>query len=113
MAKIQVRRGLFETNSSSVHTLVMCDESDFDKWKDGELVYDYIDGVLISTDNEKYVEWSKMTDEEKEYHWSKYDYLTYDDFFENYDVIPYERFEKNFSTKNGDSVVAFGYFGND
>ena len=29
--KILVRRGIFETNSSSVHSLTMCTKSDFDK----------------------------------------------------------------------------------
>lgn len=29
--KRQIRRGVFETNSSSVHSLTMCMESDFNK----------------------------------------------------------------------------------
>ena len=36
MSKIQVRKGLFETNSSSVHSLVLCSESEYEKWKNGE-----------------------------------------------------------------------------
>lgn len=30
--KVQIRRGVFETNSSSVHSLTMCMKSDYDKW---------------------------------------------------------------------------------
>ena len=30
--KRQVRCGVFETNSSSVHSLCMCMESDYEKW---------------------------------------------------------------------------------
>ena len=37
--KIQVRRGVFETNSSSVHSLVMCSDDDYNKWKKCELLY--------------------------------------------------------------------------
>lgn len=37
--KRQIRRGVFETNSSSVHSLTMCTSSDYDKWKNGELVW--------------------------------------------------------------------------
>ena len=37
--KRQIRRGVFETNSSSVHSLTMCMESDFNKWVTGELVW--------------------------------------------------------------------------
>lgn len=37
--KKQIRRGVFETNSSSVHSITMCTRSDFDRWKDGELLF--------------------------------------------------------------------------
>lgn len=33
--KRQIIRGVFETNSSSCHSLTMCTQSDYDKWKDG------------------------------------------------------------------------------
>ncbi|MBP5784214.1 MAG: hypothetical protein J6W16_01345 [Methanobrevibacter sp.] len=33
---IQVRNNLFETNSSSTHSLVMCKDEDFEKFKNGE-----------------------------------------------------------------------------
>ena len=33
--KIQIRTGLFETNSSSVHSLVMVSGNDYEKWKKG------------------------------------------------------------------------------
>jgi len=36
---IQVRKSVFETNSSSTHSLVMAVESDFDRWQNGELYY--------------------------------------------------------------------------
>ena len=36
---IQVRKNVFETNSSSTHSLVMAVKSDFDKWENGEVYY--------------------------------------------------------------------------
>lgn len=36
---IQVRRSVFETNSSSTHSLVMAVKSWFEKWRNGELYY--------------------------------------------------------------------------
>ena len=36
--KIQVRQGLFETNSSSMHTLVMFKGSDWELFKEGKMV---------------------------------------------------------------------------
>lgn len=35
--KTTIRERVFETNSSSTHSLVMMEESKFKKWKDGEL----------------------------------------------------------------------------
>lgn len=34
-----IRKGTFETNSSSTHSITMCMESDYEKWKSGELYY--------------------------------------------------------------------------
>ena len=36
---IQIRKGVFETNSSSTHSLVMAAISEFDKWENGEVYY--------------------------------------------------------------------------
>ena len=36
----QVRRGLFETNSSSTHSLTMCSGDEFRRWENGELLFD-------------------------------------------------------------------------
>lgn len=96
--KRQIRRGVFETNSSSVHSLTMCTQSDYEKWKDGEFIYDYLYRKLISND-----ELDDDYDEER--------YYTYDRF--NDYEFDYETFEDTFTTENGDTVVAFGYYGHD
>ena len=36
---ISVRKNVFETNSSSTHSITMCSENEYDKWKSGELFY--------------------------------------------------------------------------
>ena len=35
----QIRKNVFETNSSSTHSITMCMKSDYDKWVSGELVW--------------------------------------------------------------------------
>jgi hypothetical protein len=45
---IQVRFGVFETNSSSTHTLVVCTDEELEKWKKGEIVYNYSEGFIPS-----------------------------------------------------------------
>ena len=100
--KRQIRRGVFETNSSSVHSLTMCMESDFNKWVAGELVWSRWEDVLVPiTDEIK----KSMEEDEREY-------LTYEQF-NDYDYIDYETFEDSYTTPNGETVKSFGYYGHD
>lgn len=112
MTKIQVRRGLFETNSSSVHSLTMCTETEYEQWKNGEMVYDYPNEELIPITDEDYVKWTKLTDEEKENKWVTNDYLTFDQFFD-FCIIEFETFVQTYETPKGEKIVAFGYHGHD
>lgn len=102
--KLSVRRCLFETNSSSVHSITMCNKSDYDKWVNGELYYDRWEDKLVPNSD-------KIQENRKG---NVYDtqYLTYDEFFD-YEYIPYETFEETTTTEHGDEVVAFGYYGRD
>lgn len=34
---IQVRQGVFETNSSSTHSITMCTKNEFNEWADGKI----------------------------------------------------------------------------
>ena len=45
--KKQIRRGVFETNSSSVHSLTMCSFDEFDKWVRGEVMFDTYNHKLV------------------------------------------------------------------
>lgn len=46
----QVRQGVFETNSSSTHTLTICSKDDFDKWERGEVFWLDNDWHKLDTD---------------------------------------------------------------
>ena len=50
---INIRNGLFETNSSSVHSLTMTSGANYDKWADGEVVYDENENEFITVDEAK------------------------------------------------------------
>lgn len=98
--KRQVRRGVFETNSSSVHSLTMCMESDYDKWVAGEFVWSRYGNKLVPiTDDIK----ASMEEDEREY-------LTYKQF-NDCDYLEYEIFEQTYKTPNKETVKAFGYYG--
>lgn len=98
----QIRRNVFETNSSSTHSITMCMKSEFDKWVNGELVWDrWYHKLVPITPTIK----ESMESDEREY-------LTYDQF-NDWAYIEFETYENNYTTPNGDQVVAFGYYGHD
>ena len=100
--KIQIRRGTFETNSSSVHSITMCIKSDFDRWIRGELIWDKW--------NDKLVEITPEIENDMQSGYSKY--LTYEQF-NDWDYIEFETFEESFTTPGNEDVVSFGYYGHD
>ena len=102
--KRQIRRGVFETNSSSVHSITMCNQSDYEKWENGELIYDRWGDALVPITDEN-AEIIKNSEDD--------DYLTFDEFWNDYDKLEYEKFKQNFISQNGDTIVAFGYYGHD
>jgi len=106
------RLGVFETNSSSTHTLTIVARSEFDLWKDGMLVFNRDEETL-----------GTLTQFQKEF--EDNDERTYYDSFEEYqneNIQTYEEwledeclecFEMDHTTPSGDKIVAFGKFGND
>lgn len=44
---IQVRPGIFETNSSSVHAITFCTKQEFVDFMDGKLIFDIYEGELV------------------------------------------------------------------
>lgn len=99
-----IRRGMFETNSSSVHSITMCSDDEYSKWKNGKAYFDrYASQIVESTEKIE-----KEREEEGKYT----QYLTYDEFHD-WDYIDYETFSERYTTPNGETVVAFGYYGHD
>jgi len=92
--KINIRKNVFETNSSSVHSLCICTEKEFDAWKKGELYYNYWDDEFTKNPVDKWNE----------------DNQTYEGFFEESWL---ETYEEHFTTPSGDKMVAFGRYGRD
>lgn len=93
--KRQIRRGVFETNSSSTHSITMCSKEEYEKWRKGELLLDYWSDNFV-----------KATDENK----NNEDCKTYDEYWED---CEFETYEDSYTTKSGEKVIAFGYYGHD
>lgn len=124
-----VRLGTFETNSSSTHSITMCMESDYEKWKNGEMYWHRWNDKLVSKE-EVEKEMAKLRDEfiadnpdfdENNEEWKEEleqyinedkMYYTYEEF-NDYNYIEYETFVDTFETPQGEKVVSFGYYGSD
>lgn len=124
--KISVRRGVFETNSSSTHSITMCSDDDYRKWENGELFMTWGDDFITKDEvvkelkkdeyfNKKYPNFDfDNLENNEEYETILYDcdYYTYDTYWER-KCEYYEGFEDSYVTKNGDKVICFGYYGHD
>lgn len=125
---LQIRRNVFETNSSSTHSITMCAKYDYDRWKNGEVYLN--DGWWWGKDNEseynskkfvtrdevkdilnhnKYFDgnFARLSDEDLA---SEYDIYTFDEYTNNEYL---EWFEDSYTTDSGETVVSFGLFGYD
>ena len=81
----QIRRNVFETNSSSTHTLAICTEDEYKDWQNGKLLFNkwketFIKNTIKITKQGReeaercynqykgkyYKDWSELTDAERE-----------------------------------------------
>ena len=122
--KMQIRRGVFETNSSSVHSIAMCTGRDFDRWTNGEL--------LFWEDEKKFGTREEIIDDLKKDTWYngklRYPNINWDDkdqvsdIFNDENIKTFNQYFQNdwfetyweaYTTPGGENVVAFGYYGHD
>ncbi len=102
--KVKVRKGVFETNSSSTHTLVLATQDEYDLWKEGKYVADFSSGRLVPLDS--------LTDKEKSTIDEEYSlYRTYNSYME--EVTEYEYFDDERTLPDGTVICGFGYYGRD
>lgn len=99
----QIRRNIFETNSSSAHSLTMCTQVDWLNWERGSLVFDNWNDELVPKgeifNDEEYEEYEEYDEE--------YRYFNNPEEYFNWAVaVGYETFKQNFR-----NVIAFGYVG--
>lgn len=92
-----IRRGVFETNSSSTHSISIVAKEDYDRWENKEVLFDEEEHIFIElVDKEKYESENKYCELQ-----TSREYFSGD----------LESFEDTYTTKSGDKVIAFGQFG--
>ena len=133
--KRQIRYGVFETNSSSTHSLTMCSEEEFESWKRGEVLFHeweqcFVSAWQLSDEDKKMAEddyeenkddfqkdWKDLSNEAKQKYYTKYakehdiideDAKTYEQYMNDSEL---ETFIQRYTSKNGDRVIAFGEYG--
>jgi len=109
--KRQIRFGVFETNSSSMHSLTIVSEEEFERFKKGEMLLTWRDELI--TKDEALSKIKKDGENVKGLDDDEIEELLRDNEFSTYNNFggDYEEFEQRHTTKNGDKVVAFGYYG--
>ena len=122
--KRQIRRGVFETNSSSTHSLTMMMKSDYKRWQTEELyLYDGsgwgwefskpVENNLYTRDEAvefvKKNKYYKDADEIDDEALRDCDFISWDDEGNEY----LESFYQEFTTPSGETIVAFGEYGYD
>ena len=119
---IQIRQGVFETNSSSTHSITIASESDFDKWKNGDvylndgwwgsdddpnkdktfLTRDEAINLLESSGSRAYRgDWDDMCGESLDEELSEWGIYTFENYWNDY----LEHYENHYATEHGDAVV--------
>lgn len=122
---IQIRRGVFETNSSSTHSITICSEDMFDKWQRGEVAFQnswreeeqwipikeaeaMIHRTMVDND---YLPEEEYLDYRTEIMRDMGIYLTLEDYWDAYDYL--EGYTKKYTTPGGEKIIAFGVYGHD
>lgn len=113
-----IRRGVFETNSSSVHSLTIMTKKDYDGWTNENYMRN---GTIYSFEEAKQEilkdEWFMQYNGHRVRTFTEDDWMDqiYDADFQTKERFgeDYEQFEEYFTTPSGDEMVAFGYYGHD
>lgn len=121
---INIRTNVFETNSSSTHSITMTTEDLYQKWVKGDVYYvgnsfltfDEMIEVLSKTgiddDCIDFIKGLKENNkEELERFLKNKKVYTFDSYQESVVKGYYEWYKSSYTTPNGERVVAFGYYG--
>lgn len=98
----KIRLKVFESNSSMMHTLILCSDEEWEKWENGELMYDDW--------NEKFITYEEAATKEGI---DKESCYSMDNFFDGRLSEDYYMFDREYTTESGEKIHAFGYYGHD
>jgi hypothetical protein len=109
-----IRRGVFETNSSSTHSMTICPKEDYEAWQKGKVLFNENDNTFLTKKEAiKELGLEQEFDEEDSIEESLMDegYYTYDQYQDRENDL--EPFVESYTTKGGETIVIFGAYGYD
>ena len=125
-----IRKGVFETNNSSTHSLTFCSGAEFKEWEDGKVRFTDEEGfislekwrknLIDLCDNndvkaEEYPDTNELRDELQEAGCDDYSLreagMTHEEWEEGVCDRGTETYERQHTTPSGDIVIAFGEYG--
>ena len=123
----QIRNNVFETNSSSTHSLTICSKSEYERWgkdlwfdmDDDEFIPAGWTGDDIENVKQYYEErngegtWEGLNQEEQEEELSDYYWSVCKDESQWLDKRELETFYEEYTSPSGDEIVVFGRYGYD
>lgn len=108
-----IRNGVFETNSSSTHSICICSEDEFNKWIGGEGYFNESNGSFLTKEQVDTVMNYDSEDTEDDKAQARRDecIYTYDEYTDWDFNGNTEFYSARHTTHNGDKVIAFGTYG--
>lgn len=120
----QIRKNVFETNSSSVHSITMCTQNEFDKWRNGEIYRNcgWWSNSISPLAKKKFLTYDESMELIKSSKW--YQPMNEDEdineYFREYEIYSYDSWGGDYetdltyyTTPDGEEIVAFCYYGHD
>ena len=133
----KIRYCVFETNSSSVHSLIMCNDDEYKRFMNNELFYSRWSDKFISRKEALDKLYAEVRADEtfrhvfnlpERFSRAKIDsipieelgpyldaevYILTSDYLFNNGDFEYETYDDEYTTANGEVIHAFGYYGHD
>jgi hypothetical protein len=121
--KKQIRRGVFETNSSSVHSITMCTDKEYTDWCSGAMliqderfitkedaIKELQTETLYKSNELMYADTDWKNEKEVDKLLKSCAYYTTEQYWGS---IDFETFRDSYKTPSGEVIHAFGYYGID
>ena len=107
-----IRKGVFETNSSSTHSICICTDEELEAWQNNEIFWNYGNDFITKEELINHCRQLDIPDTDEEIiediirNPREYDVETYESFGEDYEID-----STDYLTPKGEHINIFCYYG--